>query len=157
VDTPFAHSWVLLHYRLPPQPTATRVYVWRKLQRLGAIFWNDAVWVLPDAPRTREQFQWLAAEIVEMGGDASLWEARQLQVGQEDALIQRFTEQSDAAYHDILNEMKKGKRDLSSLAQKYQQTTQADYFGSALGKQVRDALISARGEKRGRKGGGKRE
>jgi hypothetical protein len=140
--------WVLLHYRLPSQPTATRVYVWRKLKRLGAIFWNDAVWVLPDTPRTREQFQWLAAEIVEMGGDACLWEAKQLQVGQEDALARQFNEQADAAYRAILDEIKKGKRDLSSLSQRYQQAAQADYFGSPLGKQVREALISARGGKR---------
>ena len=30
----------------------------------------DAVWVLPNAPRTRDPFQWIAAEIIEMGGEA---------------------------------------------------------------------------------------
>jgi hypothetical protein len=48
-----------------------RVYIWRKLKRLGAVLFQDAVRVLPNAARTLEQFQWLAAEIVEMGGEAA--------------------------------------------------------------------------------------
>jgi hypothetical protein len=52
----------------PREPTAGRVYVWRKLKQLGAIAVQDAVWVLPVTPRTQEQFQWLASEIDELGG-----------------------------------------------------------------------------------------
>ncbi|MBI4631856.1 MAG: ChrB protein, partial [Chloroflexi bacterium] len=58
-------TWLLFHYKVPPHPTARRVYVWRKLQRLGALTLHDSVWVLPNTPRTREQFQWLATEIQE--------------------------------------------------------------------------------------------
>jgi len=42
-----------------------RVYIWRKLKRLGAVLFQDVVWVLPNAARILEQFQRLAAEIVE--------------------------------------------------------------------------------------------
>jgi hypothetical protein len=35
------------------------------------VLFQDAVWVLPNAARTLEQFQWLAAEIVEMSGEAT--------------------------------------------------------------------------------------
>ena len=56
-------AWVLLHYKIPREPTAPRVSAWRKLKRLGAILLQDAVWVLPATPHTREDFQWLAAEI----------------------------------------------------------------------------------------------
>ena len=37
------HSWALLHYKIPPEPTARRVFVWRKLKRLGAILLHDAI------------------------------------------------------------------------------------------------------------------
>ncbi len=50
-------AWMLLHYKLPREPTAPRVYVWRKLKRLGALLLHDAVWVLPATPSTRENFQ----------------------------------------------------------------------------------------------------
>ena len=55
-------SWVFLLYNLPPEPSAPRVHVWRKLKRLGAILLHDAVWVLPATPSTIEQLQWLAQE-----------------------------------------------------------------------------------------------
>ena len=50
-------SWLLLSYKLPAHPSALRVYVWRKLKRLGAILLNDTIWVLPDTPKTAENFR----------------------------------------------------------------------------------------------------
>ena len=44
-------------------PKQRSEHVWRKLKQLGAIALQDAVWVLPQTPRTQEQFQWLAIEI----------------------------------------------------------------------------------------------
>ena len=64
-------NWILLNYKLPTHPSALRVYVWRKLKRLGALLLNEAIWVLPDTPRTFEQFQWLATEIQEMQGEVT--------------------------------------------------------------------------------------
>src|SRR4051794_32701297 len=65
VDTTAPPRWLLLLYKIPREPTVGRVSVWRKLKRLGAILLHDAVWVLPPSPRTKEEFQWLVAEIQE--------------------------------------------------------------------------------------------
>ena len=137
--------WLLLLYKISPEPTSRRVYIWRKLKRLGALLLHDAAWVLPDTPRTREQFQWLAAEIAEMGGEALLWEARLALGGPEEALRQCFVEQADDMYRAILKELEKDDCDLAALSQRYQQARQEDYFQSPLGEQVREALVSARG------------
>src|ERR671922_1851949 len=94
----FMSTWLLLHYKLPNQPSAPRVYIWRKLKRLGAILLHDAVWVLPDLPRTAEQIQWLASEIEEMGGNAVYWKAKSLLSTQDQALVRQFQEQVDALY-----------------------------------------------------------
>jgi hypothetical protein len=83
-------DWLLLHYKLPSKPSALRVYIWRKLKRMGAILLHDAVWVLPSLPRTAEQIQWLAAEIEEMGGNAIYWRASSLLQAQDESLIQQF-------------------------------------------------------------------
>ncbi len=90
-------QWVVLVYKIPREPAAGRVYVWRKLKRLGALLLHDAVWLLPDTPWTREQFQWLASEIIEMNGEAQLWESRLALPGQEHGLVRQFVEQSQAA------------------------------------------------------------
>lgn len=141
------YSWLLLLYKIAPEPTSGRVYIWRKLKRLGAVLLHDAVWVLPDTARTREHFQWLAAEIIEMGGEAWLWESHPALSGPEAALIQQFVQQTEAAYRAILANLAKKGVDLVALSQHYQQAKQGDYFQSPLGPQVREALTSARGDR----------
>ena len=140
------NTWLLLVYKVPPEPSARRVYVWRKLKRLGALLLHDSVWVLPATDRTREQLQWLAAEIVEMQGEALLWEAQQALPEQDDALVRQFSVQTEAAYQNILDELSKGDSDLETLSRRYQQVKMQDYFQSPLGVQTREALVAARGE-----------
>jgi len=139
-------TWLLLAYRLPSEPSARRVYVWRKLKKLGAETIFEAVWALPDSPRSLEQFQWLAAEIQEMGGDAMFWKAQSELAGQEEELTRRFTKQVDTAYHSLLEKLEQPEPNLAALAQEFQQIEQRDYFHSTLGQQVRARLLTARGD-----------
>jgi hypothetical protein len=138
-------SWLLLVYRIPREPTAGRVYVWRKLKQLGAVAIQDAIWVLPHHARTQEQFQWLAAEITELEGEAMLWEARQLYATDEEGLRRQFIELVEADYREILAALKRKDRDLADLSKRYQQAQSRDYFASQLGQSVRDRLLSAQG------------
>jgi len=139
-------TWLLLHYKLPSQPSALRVYVWRKLKRLGAVLLHDAVWVLPDTSRTAEHFQWLAAEIQEMKGDVNLWQSNLLLGHSESGLIEQFNKQVEREYRALLKRLGSKNRDLSKLSQEYQQIRGKDYFRSELGRQVKEKLLVLRGE-----------
>ena len=141
-------AWLLLHYKLPPDPSALRVYIWRKLKRLGALLYQDAVWVLPNSEREKEQFQWLAAEIAEMGGEAALWQADLAMGEPEEQLIERFSGQVDPIYEQILEALQLSDADLEALARQYQQARSRDYFGSALGQRARQALLARGGGER---------
>jgi hypothetical protein len=145
MELPQARTWVLLVYKVPREPTANRAYVWRKLKRIGALLVHDAVWVLPATPWTQEQMQWLAVEILELGGDAHVWVSHELLMGQEDALIQQFQQRVDSVYQEILDALKHEDVDLIALSRKYQQVKMQDYFQSARGELVRTQLLSARG------------
>ena len=145
MEQPQETSWVLLVYKIPREPTSSRATVWRKLKRLGALLLHDAVWVLPATPWTREQFQWLAVEIGELGGEAYLWESHLLLNGQSEALVQQFRARVESAYQEILDELEREDADLVALSRKYQQVRAQDYFHSALGTHVRERLMSARG------------
>ena len=145
MEKPQETSWVLLVYKIPREPTSSRATIWRKLKRLGALLLHDAVWVLPSTPWTREQFQWLAVEIGELGGEAHLWESHLLLNGQSEALVQQFQARVNAAYQEILDELERDEADLVALSRKYQQVRAQDYFHSELGRHVRERLMSARG------------
>jgi hypothetical protein len=141
---PLAH-WLLLHYKIPTEPSASRVYVWRKLKRLGAYLLQDAVWVLPDTPRTFEQFQWLSAEIVEIGGEATFWRAQPALAGQDERLVEQFTGQVEAAYRELSHALDGAGADLENLSREYQRIKSRDYFNSEAGQRLREALIAVRG------------
>ncbi len=138
-------SWVFLLYKLPPEPSAPRVHVWRKLKRLGAILLHDAVWVLPATPATIEQLQWLAQEILESEGSATVWEARASLPEQDEALVRQFVAQADAAYQEIQAELERPGADLAALARRYRQIQAHDYFPTDLGTRVRHMLEHTRG------------
>jgi len=138
-------NWLLLHYKLPTDPSAPRVYIWRKLKRLGAILFQDTVWVLPRTARTLEQFQWLSAEIIEMGGEAALWESTPVLTGTIEALTALFQEQVNDGYRGLLAQLEQPEIDLDTLSRQYQQILQKDYFQSELGQRVRQALLARRG------------
>lgn len=139
-----ARTWILLTYKLPSEPSASRVGIWRKLKRLGAVLLHDAIWVLPASARNREQFQWLAAEVHELGGDALLWQANALLPTQEERLLQQFFAQVESAYREILAALGHPDRDVAALARRYQQAMQQDQCESPLRAQVRTALLAAR-------------
>jgi hypothetical protein len=140
-------TWLLLHYKLPNRPSALRVYVWRKLKRVGAILLHDAVWVLPENPRTLEQVQWLTAEIQERGGNAYYWRAHTILNEQDQSIMQQFDEQVEAVYADLLKRLEKPRADLQEISQQYQEAVSKDFFHSQLGYLVREKLIIRRGEK----------
>jgi len=138
-------TWLLFIYKVPNEPSAKRVYVWRKLKAMGAIVLHDSVWVLPPTPRTRERLQWLASEIKDMeGGEAMLWESKQLFTGQDMDLVGQFVNQVNTLYKDILNQLQRKNPDLAALARQYQLANVQDYFQSELGKKVYETLLGLR-------------
>jgi DNA-binding transcriptional regulator PaaX len=139
-------KWLLLVYRIPREPSAGRVAVWRKLKKTGAVALQDAVWVLPRSERNLEQFQWLAAEIVESGGEASLFDAEPLITSVEASLRDRFEEPVRRAYQGILEALKRRNPDLAELSKKYQQAKSRDFFQCPIGERARAKLLSRQEE-----------
>jgi hypothetical protein len=66
-------NWVFLVYQLPREPSTPRISVWRKLKRLGVAQLGDGLVALPYDASTKEQLEWVAHDITEAGGDATIW------------------------------------------------------------------------------------
>jgi hypothetical protein len=69
-------QWVLLAYRLPREPSTPRITVWRKMKRLGVAKLLDGLVALPLDARNREQLEWVAQDILDAGGEATVWIGR---------------------------------------------------------------------------------
>src|SRR5215467_14421132 len=99
-----AEDWVLLFYRLPRVPSTPRSAVWRKLKRLGAAQLGDGLVALPADPRTREHLEWIAEEVTDHGGEATLWLGHPLDPAARSALAGRMTAAVAAEYDAVTTE-----------------------------------------------------
>ena len=129
-------EWVLLAYRMPREPSAPRVTVWRKLRRLGVVQILDGLVALPADARTREQLEWLADEVLDAGGEAWVWLGRLGSAAQERALARRMAETVAADYEAVVTEAAAAdgepevvrRRVLARLRRELQRVGRRDYF-----------------------------
>src|ERR1700704_6667430 len=104
MTTDDAPRWLMLIHQLPAKPAYARVKVWRRLQALGAVPVKGSVYALPANADTREDFAWLAKEIVESDGEAIVCEAALVE-GLSDAELQAlFDAARDEDYARIASE-----------------------------------------------------
>ena len=96
--------WVLLSYRLPRVPSTPRSAVWRKLKRLGAAQLGDGLVALPADSRTREHLEWIAEDVTDHGGEATLWLGRPLDPAARSALVSQMTAAVAAEYDAVTTE-----------------------------------------------------
>jgi len=68
-------GWLLLIYRVPPEPTRLRSTVWRRIKALGAIYLQNSVAALPASTANERALRKLRHEITDMSGTAMLLSA----------------------------------------------------------------------------------
>ena len=136
-------DWLFLVYKIPRDPSALRVSVWRKLNRLGAVLIHDSVWVLPAIARCKEQLQWLAAEINEQGGNAGVWVSKATLEGQDAAIARALLDLVETPYKEMLAELETQHPDFQTVAKRFQLVQTQDHLRSPLGNEVRNALVKA--------------
>jgi hypothetical protein len=129
-------DWVLLAYRLPREPSTPRIAVWRRLRRLGAAQLLDGLVALPLDARNRERFDWLADEIAEAGGEATVWHASLAGRRQERELVAAMADAVAAEYKQLIEEAEgldgdspgTRRRTLARLRRELRRIQDRDYF-----------------------------
>jgi hypothetical protein len=128
--------WVLLAYRLPREPSAPRLGVWRRLRRLGVAQLLDGLVALPLDSRNREQLEWVAEEVTEHGGDASIWIAHPATAREERELAEAMRERIVSEYAALIAEAEaasaeptgRHRRTLARLRRALERIGRRDYF-----------------------------
>jgi hypothetical protein len=129
-------EWVLLAYRIPRDPSTPRISVWRRLKRLGVAQLLDGLVALPLDSRTREALEWIAEEIVELGGEAAIWTARPTSRAQEHDLAARMAAVVAEQYASVSSEARRAageeasarRRVAARLRRELRRIKRRDYF-----------------------------
>ena len=153
--------WVLLSYRVPREPSAPRIAIWRKLKRLGVGQLGDGLVALPADARTRELLEWVAEEVSEAGGSAGIWLARPATAAQERELAAAMAAARAAEYAAVVNQATAASDAdaagravaLRRLRAELRRITRRDYFPPAEREQARAATEALAGPQDTRPGG----
>jgi hypothetical protein len=155
-----ARRWLIFVHQLPPTPSKIRVRAWRRLQDVGAIAVKQSVYVLPDTPEAREDFEWLKVEIEGAGGEAILYSADNLDSADEAGLVEQFRYARQKAYAELAADLQRvrpsasrsgshrRRRDLVRYRERFAAIERLDFFGAAGRDRVVVLLAALEGDSR---------
>ncbi len=158
-----ANSWLLLLFSLPTNRNTERVAVWRRLKKMGAVQIKTSTYLLPDEPEQYEQFQWLAQQIRDYGGDSTLVRAQEIEGLTKEKVVSLFNTARDREYAALKKALqafvaRRRKSDAAAAAtelerftRQFRELRQIDFFDSARGHDVAMLLRRAEGPKSSRK------
>jgi hypothetical protein len=86
------YQWLVLVYRVPSEPASRRVAVWRELKRLGALYLQQCVCILPRLGSIVDELGRVTAKIDGMSGDHTLFEVPVLRAQEVVAWLDRGQE-----------------------------------------------------------------
>ena len=145
-----ADGWLLLIYRVPPEPTRLRSAVWRRLKSLGAIYLQNSAAALPVSVGAERALRKLRSEILDMGGTAVLLSCAVL--AGADGVHAAFQAARDDEYAEIVDrcddflaqvkkehvaghytyaELEENEVDLDKLQKWFARVRQRDVFGAS--------------------------
>jgi hypothetical protein len=155
-------SWLLLLFSLPTNRNTERVAVWRRLKKMGAVQIKTSTYLLPDEPAQYEQFQWLAQQIRDYGGDSTLVRAHEIEGLTKERVIVMFNDARAKDYGELRKSLqsfiaRRKKMDagetaseLERLTRRFREVRAVDFFDSPRGHDVAMLLRRAEGPQRSR-------
>jgi len=146
-------GWIIFFYSVPSKPVSSRMKVWRKLIKSGAVQLKGAVYILPFNDEHYEFLQWLVSEIAAMKGEAAFVKIEKVDTMKDPEIIALFNRQRasdykvlEKAFGDIerkLSSTQKGGKSqnlsvlsdhLARLRKDFEEVKRTDFFSSDEGK-----------------------
>ncbi len=98
------YKWLVLIYSLPPEAGSSRVRIWRKLRKLGAVSFRNSAYILPFGEERYEISQWLCQEIQRAGGDATLLRVERIENLSDEEVAGLFRRSRNEDYAELAKE-----------------------------------------------------
>ncbi len=153
--------WLLFTYKLPAEPAAGRVGVWRRLKAMGAVYLQGGVCLLPKTDDHVRRLKLLEHDATAMGGEAVLLETVAFDAAQEAKVLTRFRADRDDQYREFIGkcdafeaeiakefakhkftyaELEEEDADLRKLQGWMEKIGKLDFYGAPLGAQAAERL-----------------
>ena len=154
---PVPSKWILLLYGLPTKKGAARLQLWRRLKKCGALSLKTSAYLLPDAPDHHERMQWLAQQVRDGGGEATIIHVTEIEGLRDEEIVRQFNEERAADYDALLSAltelMGQNKKqpaatflpDLERAARQFEELRKIDFFECARAQDVQMLLKRAAG------------
>lgn len=97
-------EWVLLVYRVPTEPAGRRVTIWRDFKRLGALYLQQCVCILPRRDDVSVEIDRIIAKLVAMEGEFTRFDLPPLPLADEAKIVASFRTLRDKEYAEIVEE-----------------------------------------------------
>lgn len=154
-------TWLLLTYKVPPEPAKKRIAIWRKLKGLGAVYLQNGVCLLPKTDDHARRLKMIENDIAEMDGDSVLLETVALDRNQQDKVLIRFKADRDEQYKEFIDkchdfhreieketstehftfaELEENDVDLKKLQDWLEKIKKLDFYGADLAKEATGLL-----------------
>lgn len=124
--------------------------MWRRLKRLGVAQLLDGLVALPLDARNREQLEWIADDVAEAGGQATIWIGRLASRSDERSIVRDLAGAVAVEYRKVIDEARSAgglegvvrRRTLARLRRELRRIRQRDYFPPTEAQQARAAVES---------------
>jgi hypothetical protein len=159
-------NWLLLTYKVPPEPAKRRIALWRKLKGMGAIYVQSGVCLLPKTDDHVRRLKITENEIQAMDGECYLLETVALDRQQEEKVVARFKADRDEAYTEFIDkctdfeaeiakettalhftyaELEENDVDLKKLQSWLEKIGKLDFYGATLAAEAQRRLTGCEG------------
>ncbi|MDE3027341.1 MAG: hypothetical protein KGH84_02945 [Paracoccaceae bacterium] len=156
-----AIQWLLLTYKVPPEPTGRRVSIWRRLKGMGAIYLQGGVCLLPKTDDHIRRLKIIENDVSQMGGEAVLLQTIAFDAAQRQKVLDRFMEDRNEQYRELLGkcigfereidkeisickftyaELEEEDAEFRKLARWFEKIHRLDFYGAPLAQEARMAL-----------------
>lgn len=135
-----SHKWLLLLYGLPTRKSAARVNLWRQLKKSGALPFKTSAYLLPDQPEHFERLQWLAQQVRDGGGEATIIRVSEIEGLRHEDIVRQFNESRATDYGTLITALnafvRRNKKhagedflaELEKLTRQFEELRKIDFF-----------------------------
>lgn len=154
-------KWLVLFYKTPTDSSTSRVYIWRQIKKLGAIYMQDGGVILPYSKENMVSFKKLSDKIKELHGDPTILISSFYDEEKENVIIEEFNHTRNLEYKEVLEqcghffakikketekqnftseELEEVEEEYEKLQNWFEKIRKRDFFKASLSEKVNETL-----------------